>query len=189
MPYTKGTIDKYLVVSCGTTYLVTICPDSSELAKQWNFADMETTMSVKCTRDSVMDCLVIFICHADTFSSYIFWANLLFIFDLFMLPPLHSRLIMFSGCPSVRIIFLPNRLFDQPWFFSVCLSVCPSAFVSEPFTENACKEWHEIWHAGVSWPPQNCLYFGHVLSIFLILAPFWPSENSHIWIFWAFSGE
>ena len=125
MPYTRGTIDKSLVVSCGTTNLVSICSGTSELAKQWNFADMETTMLVKCTRNSVMVCLVIFICHADTFSSYIFWAYSIFIFDFFMLPPYTPEALCFrvvhpsesSSCPYIH-----------PTLTLFCLSVRPHWF-------------------------------------------------------------
>ena len=38
---------------------------------------------------------------------------------------------------------------------SVCLSVRPYGEVSRHLPENALREWHEILHAGASWPPSE----------------------------------
>ena len=61
--------------------------------------------------------------------------------------------------------------------------------VSVHFLENAWREWPEILHADVSWPPSDLWVLGHGLLIFVILVLFWLSETGQIWGFRAFPGE
>ena len=61
-------------------------------------------------------------------------------FDLYMGPLVHpTNRDRFTACPSVRP------------------SVCPSGEVSGHLLENALREWPEILHADVSWPPSELI--------------------------------
>ena len=53
------------------------------------------------------------------------------------------------------------------------------------FLENTWREWPEIKHADVSWPPSEMkwLVYSHGLLIILILALFWLSWMDQIWGF------
>ena len=62
--------------------------------------------------------------------------------------------------------------------------------VSGHFLENAWREWPEILHADVSWPPPELIsLWPQFADFFLILALFWLSETGQIWGFRAFPGE
>ena len=61
--------------------------------------------------------------------------------------------------------------------------------VSGHFPENAWREWPEILHADVSWPPSELVSLWPRSGDFLILALFWLSETGQIWGFRAFPGE
>ena len=115
-----------------------------------------------------------FICSCRwpwTWNSYFEWSS-----DdktyvhVFMPPPLGAGGIIFSGCPSVPPSVRPseawNTLFwpvhgsvgppDQPLPF-YGMSVRPSGEVSGHFPDNALRDWPEIWHADVSWPPSELI--------------------------------
>ena len=85
---------------------------------------------------------------------------------IFVPPPLGAGGIMFSSCPSVRPSETWNTLFppvhesvgpsDQPWPFCG-MSVRPSGEVYGNLPENAWREWPDILHADVSWPPWELI--------------------------------
>ena len=95
---------------------------------------------------------------------------------LFMPPPLGAGGIMFSGCPFVHPSVRPSvrpkpeipssDLYMGPLVhptnrnhFTACPSVRPSVRpsgeVSGHFPDNALRDWPEILHADVSWPPSE----------------------------------
>ena len=87
--------------------------------------------------------------------------------SIVMPPPLGAGVIMFRVVrPSVRPSEAWNTLFppahgsvgpsDQPWPF-YGMSVRPSGEVSGHLPENAWREWSEILHADVSWPPSELI--------------------------------
>ena len=61
--------------------------------------------------------------------------------------------------------------------------------VSGHFLENSWREWPEILHADVSWPPSQLISSGSQSVDFLILGLFWLSETGQISGFRAFPGE
>ena len=61
--------------------------------------------------------------------------------------------------------------------------------VSGHFLEKAWREWPEILHADVSWPPSELISLWLRSGDFLILVLFWLSETGQIWGFQAFSGK
>ena len=120
--------------------------------------------------------------------------------------PLGARGIMFSGCPSVRskpeipsfdlyigpLVHPTNRdsfTACPSVRLSVYLSVCPSGEVFRHLPETAWREWPEILHADVSWPPPELISLWPGLLIFLILALFWLCGTGQIWGFRAFPGQ
>ena len=88
-----------------------------------------------------------------------------------MPPPLGAGGIMFSGCPSVRpsvrLFEARNTLFPPVLGsvvhptncdrFTACPSVRQSGEVSGHLLENTWREWPEILHADVSWPPSELI--------------------------------
>ena len=61
--------------------------------------------------------------------------------------------------------------------------------VSGHFPENAWREWTEILHADVSWPPSEPIsLWSWSVDFFFKMALFWLSESGQIWSFLAFPG-
>ena len=121
-----------------------------------------------------------------------------------MPPPLGAGGIMFSGCPSVRpsVQSLKYPLLTCTWVrchptnsnrFTACpsvrLSVRPSGEVSGHLPENAWREWPEILHADISWPPSELFSLWPQSVDFSNLGAFWLSETGQIWGFRAFPSE
>ena len=75
-------------------------------------------------------------------------------------------------------------------FRSVHLSVHPSRKVSGHFPENAWREWPEIWHADVSWPPSELMrLWSQFVDFSSSWHNFWLGEMGEIWGFRAFPGK
>ena len=109
-----------------------------------------------------------------------------------MPPPLGARGIMFSVCPTCTWVSWstqPTVTVLRHVRPSICLSVRPSGEVSTHLPQNAWREWPEILHADVSWPPSELISLWPRSVDFLILALFWLSETGQIWGFGAFPKE
>ena len=114
-----------------------------------------------------------------------------------MPPPLCFWVVHPSICPSVCPSEAQNSFLhgsvgpsDQPWHFTACPSVLPSGEVPGHLLENAWREWPEILHADVSWPPSELIrIWPRSVDFYLLLAPLWLSETGQICGFWAFPGE